>query len=105
MSTPTWFTDALAHAVRHADVTVDGARIAYRAWGKPGRQGVVLVHGGAAHAGWWDHIAPFLAAEHRVVAIDLSGHGDSDHRDDVLTGHLVRRGAGRRRAGVGRPGR
>ncbi len=81
MSTPTWFTDALATPYDTADVTVDGARISYRAWGKPGRQGVVLVHGGAAHAGWYDHIAPFLAAEHRVVSIDLSGHGDSDHRD------------------------
>ena len=82
MSTPTWFTDAIATPYDSAEVTVDGARIAYRAWGKPGGQGVILVHGGAAHAGWWDHIAPFLAAEHRVVAIDLSGHGDSDRRAD-----------------------
>jgi pimeloyl-ACP methyl ester carboxylesterase len=80
MSTPTWFTDAIATPYDSAEVTVDGARIAYRAWGKPGGQGVILVHGGAAHAGWWDHIAPFLAAEHRVVSIDLSGHGDSDRR-------------------------
>lgn len=80
MSTPTWFTDAIATPFDTTEVTVDGARITYRAWGKPGGQGVILVHGGAAHAGWWDHIAPFLAAEHRVVAIDLSGHGDSDRR-------------------------
>ncbi len=39
------------------------------------------MHGGAAHAGWWDTTAPFLAAEHRVIAIDLSGHGDSDRRE------------------------
>ena len=82
MSTPTWFTDALATPYDSSEVIVDGARITYRAWGKPGGQGVILVHGGAAHAGWWDHIAPFLAAEHRVVAIDLSGHGDSDRRAD-----------------------
>jgi len=41
----------------------------------------VLVHGGAAHSGWWDHIAPFLSSTHRVIAPDLSGHGDSDRRD------------------------
>lgn len=81
MSTPTWFTDAIATPHDTAEVTVDGARIRYRAWGKPGRQAVILIHGGAAHAGWWDHIAPFLAVEHRVVSIDLSGHGDSDRRD------------------------
>ena len=82
MSTPTWFADAIATPFDTNEVTVGGARISYRAWGKPGGQGVILVHGGAAHAGWWDHIAPFLAAEHRVVAIDLSGHGDSDRRAD-----------------------
>jgi pimeloyl-ACP methyl ester carboxylesterase len=80
MSTPTWFTDAIATPYDTAEIDVAGARIRYRAWGKPGQPGVVLVHGGAAHAGWWDHIAPFLAADHRVVAIDLSGHGDSDRR-------------------------
>lgn len=94
MSTPTWFADAIATPFDTDEVTVGGARISYRAWGKPDGQGVILVHGGAAHAGWWDHIAPFLAAEHRVVAIDLSGHGDSDRRavysleawaDEVLT--------------------
>ena len=39
------------------------------------------VHGGAAHARWWDHIAPLLAGGHRVAALDLSGHGDSGRRD------------------------
>ncbi|MGI9085777.1 MAG: alpha/beta fold hydrolase [Aeromicrobium sp.] len=81
MSTPTWFTDAIAEPYDTLDLEVEGARIAYRAWGKPGEPGVVLVHGGAANAAWWDHVAPFLAVEHRVLAIDLSGHGASDHRE------------------------
>lgn len=81
MSTPTWFTDAIAEPFDTDEIDVAGARISYRAWGKPGQPGVVLVHGGAAHAGWWDHIAPFLAADHRVMAIDLSGHGSSEHRE------------------------
>lgn len=55
--------------------------IAYRAWGSSGDSGIVLVHGGAAHARWWDHIAPLLAGSRRVVAIDLSGHGDSGRRE------------------------
>jgi pimeloyl-ACP methyl ester carboxylesterase len=82
MSTPTWFTDAIAEPYDTSEIDVHGANISYRAWGKPGRQAVILVHGGAAHAGWWDHIAPFLAAEHRVVSVDLSGHGDSDRRPE-----------------------
>ena len=77
---PAWFTAALAAPVRVGRVTVDGTSIAYRAWGdNPGR-GLVLVHGGAAHARWWDHIAPLLAAGHLVAAVDLSGHGDSGRR-------------------------
>jgi pimeloyl-ACP methyl ester carboxylesterase len=55
-------------------------------WGPTGAPGVVLVHGGAAHSGWWDHIAPQLAG-HRVVAVDLSGHGDSGRRQSY-EGHL-----------------
>jgi pimeloyl-ACP methyl ester carboxylesterase len=41
----------------------------------------VLVHGGAAHSRWWDHIGPLLANGWRVLALDLSGHGDSGQRD------------------------
>lgn len=78
---PTWFVDALRAAPDHEDVEVDGVRIHYRAWGDPGRPGLVLIHGGAAHSGWWDHVAPLLAS-HRVVALDLSGHGDSGRRPE-----------------------
>ncbi len=78
---PAWFTGALAQPHDDGMTTVDGHRIRYRAWGKSGDPTIVLVHGGAAHAGWWDHVAPFLAAEHRVIALDLAGHGDSDRRE------------------------
>jgi pimeloyl-ACP methyl ester carboxylesterase len=79
---PAWFTDALAVAPQREGVTeFEGAGIAYRAYGEPGARGIVLVHGGAAHARWWDHIAPLLARGRRVVAIDLSGHGDSARRE------------------------
>ncbi len=81
-SVPLWFRRALAEPVRDEFVEVDGARIHYLAWGEPGRRGLVFVHGGGAHAHWWTHVAAPFAGEHRVVALDLSGHGDSDHRDE-----------------------
>ncbi|MEZ5180786.1 MAG: alpha/beta hydrolase [Acidimicrobiales bacterium] len=39
------------------------------------------MHGGAAHAHWWTHIAAPFSRQFRVVALDLSGHGDSDRRE------------------------
>lgn len=77
---PAWFTAALAAPVTQRTATVAGVPVAYRAWGEPGGRGIVLVHGGAAHSRWWDHIGPLLASDQRVVAIDLSGHGDSGRR-------------------------
>jgi pimeloyl-ACP methyl ester carboxylesterase len=49
-------------------------------WGERSLPGLVLVHGGAAHAHWWSFLAPLLASRYAVVALDLSGHGDSGRR-------------------------
>jgi pimeloyl-ACP methyl ester carboxylesterase len=77
-----WFEAALATPASDEFAEVAGARIAYRTWGEPGLPGVVLVHGTAAHAHWWDHVGPFLAADGlRVAALSISGHGDSDWRE------------------------
>ncbi len=77
---PDWFRRALAVPFTDERVEVAGASIHYLAWGEPGRRGLVFVHGGGAHAHWWTHLAATFASEFRVLAIDLSGHGDSDHR-------------------------
>ena len=78
---PTWFQRALAVPYTDEHVDVGGASIHYLAWGEPGRRGLVFVHGGGAHAHWWSHLAATFADEFRVLAVDLSGHGDSGHRD------------------------
>jgi pimeloyl-ACP methyl ester carboxylesterase len=62
-------------------VRVGGCDINLLVWGEPDRPGLVLVHGGAAHAHWWSPIAPLLG-DYRVVALDLSGHGDSGRRPE-----------------------
>ncbi len=77
---PAWFSNALAVEFTDEFVEVDGARIHFLAWGQPGRPGLVFVHGGGAHAHWWTHVAARFASEFRVLAIDLSGHGDSAAR-------------------------
>ncbi len=78
---PSWFTEALADAPEDRTVEVDGCPVHYLRWGDTSAPGVVLVHGGAAHAHWWSFLAPIIAEHYHVVAIDLSGHGDSGHRE------------------------
>jgi pimeloyl-ACP methyl ester carboxylesterase len=77
---PSWFAAALDEKPEHLNTDVDGCRIHIRAWGRREQPPLVLVHGGAGNSGWWDHIAPFFARSHRVIAPDLSGHGDSGAR-------------------------
>jgi pimeloyl-ACP methyl ester carboxylesterase len=79
---PPWFRRALAVPFTDGWVDVDGGSIHYLAWGDPGRRGLVFVHGGGAHAHWWTHVAATFASDFRVLAVDLSGHGDSAHRDE-----------------------
>jgi pimeloyl-ACP methyl ester carboxylesterase len=57
-----------------------GCAIRWVSWGEHGPT-VVLVHGARAHADWWNAVAGNLVeAGRRVVALDLSGHGDSGRR-------------------------
>ena len=78
---PAWFDRALTDRGEDGRALVDGIPIAYRAWGERGRPGIALVHGSNAHLEWWRFVAPFLADQFRVVALDLSGNGDSGWRD------------------------
>lgn len=85
VSAPDWFVAALAAPREDDEVEVEGTPVHYLRFGATRRPGIVLVHGGAAHAHWWDHVAPLLAQEYCVVAIDLSGHGDSGRREHYPT--------------------
>jgi pimeloyl-ACP methyl ester carboxylesterase len=78
---PAWFDRALAVPFERGISRVENANIHWKAWGERSQPGLILVHGGVAHKDWWDSIGPFLAETRRVVALDLSGMGDSDHRD------------------------
>jgi pimeloyl-ACP methyl ester carboxylesterase len=81
VDTPRWFANALAAPRDHRTVDVAGTAIHYLSWGDQTKPGLVLVHGGAAHAEWWSFIAPLLTRQYCVVALDLSGHGDSGWRE------------------------
>jgi pimeloyl-ACP methyl ester carboxylesterase len=77
---PEWFRRALAMRPDRESLNVKECEIAYSRWGDRATPPVILVHGRSANSRWWDHIAPFLASEFSVMAVDLSGHGDSGWR-------------------------
>ncbi len=82
---PAWFAQAVTVEPESRSVEVEGARIHYLRWGDKTRPGLLLVHGNAAHAYWWSFVAPFLARDYNVAAMDLSGMGDSDWRGGGYT--------------------
>lgn len=83
---PDWFHWAVSRPAASRHVSVEDCPIHYLLWDGPARdeqaRGVLLVHGGGAHAHWWSFIAPFLARDYKVAALDLSGMGDSGWRKD-----------------------
>jgi len=46
-------------------------------WRAPGRPALCLLHGGSAHAHWFDAITPALVGRFDMVALDQRGHGES----------------------------
>jgi pimeloyl-ACP methyl ester carboxylesterase len=42
---------------------------------------IVLIHGFSCAIDWWDEMVPMLERRHRVVAVDLLGHGGSEKPD------------------------
>ena len=61
---------------------------------RPGGEPAILaLHGLASNARWWDLVGADLAPAHRVLAVDLRGHGESDRPEtgydfDTVVGDL-----------------
>jgi 3-oxoadipate enol-lactonase len=77
----------------HMDITVDGVRLACTVRGPEHAPPVVMLHGLGGSASTWDTVASALADAFLTIAVNLRGHGGSDHpgrysfelmRDDVL---------------------
>jgi pimeloyl-ACP methyl ester carboxylesterase len=76
---------------RDLHTTLNGLRFHYLDWGTAGEPPMLLLHGGAQTAHSWDEVAPELARDHHVLALDQRGHGDTDwapggayRRDDFV---------------------
>ncbi|GGS81907.1 alpha/beta fold hydrolase [Nonomuraea spiralis] len=66
-----------AAATGESIVPVDGGGLYVRQDGPAGAPALVLIHGLAGSTRWWDAVVPELARSHRVIRIDLLGHGRS----------------------------
>jgi pimeloyl-ACP methyl ester carboxylesterase len=79
-------TIAVDHETKSAEVTVDGGRILDLPGGDVQvldegprtAPTIVLLHCYTCAIDWWDGVIPLLRRTHRVVAIDLLGHGGSE---------------------------
>ena len=60
----------------------------YREWHGPRGTPVLLVHGYSTHRYTWRHWIPVLEENHRVLAVDLKGAGDSPKPRDEGYGPL-----------------
>ena len=66
-----------------------GRTLAALAWGDPARPPMLALHGWLDNAASFAAIAPLLAADHYVIAIDLRGHGRSSHLPSGVWYHYV----------------
>jgi len=69
------------------DLVRDGVVLAYDDAGA-GYPAVVFVHGAACNRRFWHQQVPRFSSAHRVVAVDLRGHGESDAPSERYTVRL-----------------
>jgi pimeloyl-ACP methyl ester carboxylesterase len=62
-------------------VRAGGLKLNVLDYGTQGKPSALCVHGGGAHAHWYDFVAAGFNRDFHLLAIDLRGHGDSDWAD------------------------
>lgn len=75
-------------APREIELQLPHLRLAGLAWGRPGGARVLAVHGWLDNAATFSALAPLLD-DVELVALDLPGHGHSDHRAPGAYYHYV----------------
>ena len=59
-------------------IEVGGLKLHYQDYGSAGKPPMLCIHGSAAHAHWFDFVAPGFTNDFHVIAPDMRGHGDSE---------------------------
>lgn len=84
MSHPTGCPES-EHRAQREGSPLPGVHVETAGQGSP----LVLLHGWALHSGLWGPLLPWLAARHRVHAVDLPGHGHSAVTDPYTLDAIV----------------
>jgi pimeloyl-ACP methyl ester carboxylesterase len=71
-----------AEATGEATLPLDGGSLYVCEDGPRDAPALLLIHGSASATRTWDPLVPLLATSHRVIRIDLLGHGRSDKPAD-----------------------
>ena len=78
---PAWFHASIAIKPRLEDLQHPLGNLKYQVWDREETNKIViLIHGTGAHKRWWDPIAPLFTQDFTVIAPDLPGMGESNHR-------------------------
>ena len=79
---PKWFHEAISNKPKIKSLSHQLGNITYQEWDRKKRDIIVLIHGTGAHKKWWDPIAPLISENYSIIAPDLPGMGESDHRKE-----------------------
>ena len=84
---PEWFHSAISNKPRIQSLSHQLGDITYQTWDRENKDVIVLIHGTGAHKKWWDPIAPLISENFSIIAPDLPGMGESDHRKEYNFNH------------------
>jgi pimeloyl-ACP methyl ester carboxylesterase len=64
-------------SARSRTMTINSLQLHVLEWGRAGAPPLCFLHGGAAHAHWFDAVTPAFTERFHVVSLDQRGHGES----------------------------
>ncbi|XP_057370263.1 serine hydrolase-like protein isoform X1 [Daphnia carinata] len=82
-------TDALSNTYKEVTFPMTYGNVAAKVWGPSSGIPVFALHGWLDNAGTFDTLIPMLPHNLRIVAVDIPGHGMSDHFPRDIMYHFL----------------
>ncbi len=73
---------------KEVKLDINGLTIRAKMYGSNKMRKMLAIHGWLDNAGSFDKVAPLLSDQYHIVAVDLIGHGKSDHRGTTDMYHI-----------------